>query len=353
MPRSTLMKIGAGIGFASLMAASTIQSISVQAAEPTIAPSPAPARVDPPKLPVAPKPAAPKPVTPRRVDQTQIAPTPGIPTQPIVPGGSKADPIGQQLMGQWQTKQPINGDTLSLVFATEGKGFLIFTPGSGGKGFATEIQYKINSTPQPMHIDFILPEGGTVQTLFEMTGKEMRMQLMQTSPGKPRPTAFQEPTAMQKVSDATALPPGVELTNPKKAAAPSQPAPRPQEAARRYVGSMSRAQQAYFLENNKFAKKMEELGLDKPIETDYRYQIVSQGNGTQQVMATGQAQKPGLKSYTGAVFAIKTPEGEMTAIAAICETKVASQRPPVPPKLVSAPNQFPQIACSADSQLLK
>jgi hypothetical protein len=359
MPRSTLMRMGAGIGFASLMAASTLQSISVQAAEPPIAPSPAPAKVESPKVPVAPKPIAPKPIAPKPVapprgDQSPppIAPAAGSPTQMIGPG-DKADPIGQQLMGQWQTKQPINGDTLSLVFAPEGKGFLVFTPGTGGKGFATEIQYKINSTPQPMHIDFILPGGGTVQTLFELAGKEMRVQLMQTSPGKPRPTAFQGPTAMQKVSDATTLPPGVELTNPKQAAAPPQPALGPQDTARMYVGSMNRAQQAYFLENSKFAQKMEQLGLDKPIEADYRYQIVSQGNGTQQVMATGQAQKPGLKSYSGAVFVVTPPGGETTVIAGMCETKVASPKPPALPKLVSAPNQMPQIVCAADSQLLK
>ena len=355
MPRSILIKISAGVGFAGVMAASTIHSISVQAAEPTIAPSPAPAKVEPAKPPVVPRKIdSPKPViTPSpaaKPAQPPTAPAQVVaPAQPTAPTAGKTDPIVQQLLGQWKTKQPINGDTLSLIFAPDGKCFLMFSSGTG-KTAATEIQYKVDSAPKPMHIDFVLPEGsGIVQTLFELAGKDMRVQLMQTSPGKPRPTAFQEPTVMQKVSDATTLPPGVELSNPKRQS--SQPAP--QSEGKVYVGSINRTQQAYFLENSKFASKIEELGTGIKPETDsYRYQIVPQEDG-KQVMSIGLPKKEGLRSYTGAVFITQTAAGEATSIAGICESIQPSMKAPAMPKLTSAkPNQMPQIVCPAGSQSL-
>ena len=313
MPRSTLTtltKMSAGIGLACLMATIGIVPIaSVQAAEPTIAPSPAPVKAEP----------------------------------------TKIDPIAQQLLGQWKTKEPIGGAILTLVFAPDGKCYLIFSRASSGKSVATEIQYKINSAPKPMHMDFILPEQGTVQTLFDFAGKELRVQLTQTSPEKPRPTAFQEPTVMQKVSDATTLPLGVELYNPKQQTNGAQ-----QSEAKAYVGAMTRSQQAYFLENNKFASTLEVLGTGiKPETENYRYQVVPQGNGKQQVMAIGQSKKAGLKSYTGAVFVIQNSTREQTTIAALCESTQPSMTAPAMPKLIPAkPNQATQIVCPAGSQLL-
>ena len=333
MPRSTLTKMSAGIGFVCLIAVANIVQGLVQAAEPTIAPSPKPGKVEPLAKPtLTPFPGKGDPAKPT------ITPFPA-PAKPPTTPAAKTDPIGQQLLGQWKTKQPINGDTLSLIFAPDGKCFLIFSPAAAGKTFATQIQYKIDSAPKPMHVDFILPEGGTVQTLFELSGKEMRVQLMQTSPGKPRPTAFQEPTVMQKVSDATTLPPGVELSNPTE--------------GKLYVGTMNRTQQAYFLENNKFASKIEDLGLGFKPETDsYRYQIVPQGDG-KQAMSIALPKKDGLKSYTGAVFVTQITAGEQTTIAAICESTQPSTKAPAMPKLAPAkPNQGPQIVCPAGSQSL-
>lgn len=315
MPRSTLTKMSAGIGLACLMAAiGTLPIAAGLSAEPTIAPSPKP---------------------PAQAEPTKAEPT-------------KADPIAQQLLGQWKTKEPISGETLTLIFMPDGKCYLIFNR-PAEKPTAIELQYKINSAPKPMHIDFVLPGQGTVQTLFEFTGKDLRVQLMQTNPGKPRPTAFNEATVMQKASDATTLPPGVEVYNPKQQASRAQ-----QSEVKADVGAMNRSQQAYFLENSKFASTLKDLGIGiKPETENYRYQILPQGDGKQQVMMTGQSKKAGLKSYTGAVFITRTLAGEETSIAAICESTQPSMTAPAMPKLTPAkPNQAAQIVCPAGSQLV-
>lgn len=51
--------------------------------------------------------------------------------------------------------------------------------------------------------------------------------------------------------------------------------------AKQYIGSMLRAQQAFYLENNAYATSISELGLGNPKETNnYRYVIVSYNDPT-------------------------------------------------------------------------
>ena len=304
MPRSSLTKISTVISLACFLGAASLSQRVLAQPAPTIAPSPSPG----------------------------------------------ADSINQQLLGQWKTKKSIGGDTLTLVFAPNGKAFLILSPATAKRTVGREIQYKTDLAPKPSHIDFILGELGTVETLFELDGKELRLQLLETSPGKPRPTAFREATVLEKVSDATTLPTGVELYDPKRGASRVK-----RSEASLYIGSMNRAQQAYYLENNKFVsnfKDFEFLGI-KPETDNYRYQVVPQGDGTQQGMVTAQSKKPGLKSYTGAAFIVQNQQGEATMLTAICETAQASTTAPVMPKLVKAPNQDDRAECPAGSNLLE
>ena len=102
------------------------------------------------------------------------------------------------------------------------------------------------------------------------------------------------------------------------------------------IAAMNRAQQANYLEFDKFATKIEDLGLGIKLETEnYNYQIASQGNQQQSVMMTAKALRPELRSYTGAVFVIKTKDGNLT-VTTICETDEPSSTPPVMP---TAPRQ--------------
>jgi hypothetical protein len=119
---------------------------------------------------------------------------------------------------------------------------------------------------------------------------------------------------------------------------------------RQNLGSMNRAQQAYYLESSKFATTIEELGIGiKPETENYRYQVLPQANQNQSVMMTAQAKRPRLRSYTGAVFLVKI-NGEDLIVAGICETDEPSSTPPAMP---TAPrNGTSEIQCPAGSKLL-
>jgi hypothetical protein len=77
--------------------------------------------------------------------------------------------IAEQLQGQWQVKDPSSGQTLTLIFTQDGKFFMLL-PLESGSGLAVPFGYRINPTPQPMHMDVLLPEDNqTVMTIFEFT----------------------------------------------------------------------------------------------------------------------------------------------------------------------------------------
>jgi type II secretory pathway pseudopilin PulG len=120
-----------------------------------------------------------------------------------------------------------------------------------------------------------------------------------------------------------------------------------QAEARTFVGAMTRAQQAYHLEKGTFSNSIEGLGIGiRPETENYRYQIVSQPNN-QNVMITAQAKRQSLKSYTGAVFAIKKGE-TVTTITGICETDNPTTTAPTMPKLTS--NGLQSVECPPGSQ---
>ncbi|HEY9638701.1 MAG TPA: type IV pilin-like G/H family protein [Coleofasciculaceae cyanobacterium] len=122
-----------------------------------------------------------------------------------------------------------------------------------------------------------------------------------------------------------------------------------QSEAKTYVSSLIRGQQAYYLEKGSFSKSIPALGINiKPETQNYRYQIVPQA-GNKSVMITAQAKNSALKSYTGAVFAIKKG-GEATTVKGICETSIATTTPPAMPKLIGSGLQ--SVECPADSKSL-
>ncbi len=100
-----------------------------------------------------------------------------------------------------------------------------------------------------------------------------------------------------------------------------------QSEAKTYVGSMNRAQQAYYLENNEFANQNNfgNLGLGIATQTvNYRYAI--RGGGPSSSTVTNQAQlvktNAPLKAYIGGVgVATQTTTSEATTIAVLCEAQ--------------------------------
>jgi type II secretory pathway pseudopilin PulG len=249
-----------------------------------------------------------------------------------------------KLRGQWQAKNPTSGKVLTFIFAPDGK-LLIQLPSDAEKPTAQEFGYRINATPQPMQLDIIFPgTDQVVKTIFELTPTgELRLQVAGTNPGDPRPTAFRpDATLFQKVSEVTTLPADVEIQTMAMQLSRAQ-----QAEARQYTGSMSRAQQAYYLENKKFATTISELRIGiKPETENYRYQIIPQKDSTGSVMMTATAKRPELRSYTGAVFVVKD-DNKPLPIAQLCETNQPSTTPPAMPQAPS--NAQAKIECPAGS----
>jgi hypothetical protein len=120
--------------------------------------------------------------------------------------------------------------------------------------------------------------------------------------------------------------------------------------AKAYIGAMTRAQQAYYLEYAEFARTLQQLNLGiRPESNNYYYRVIPQGNQTQKVMVSAQAKRSGLRSYTGAVFLVKERD-ELLTVGAVCETNKPSSKPPTMP---AAPrNGSTKIQCPAGSHLL-
>lgn len=90
--------------------------------------------------------------------------------------------------------------------------------------------------------------------------------------------------------------------------------------------SLRRGQQAFFLEKNKFANTVDEIGLGMRFDTErYKYEIAEVK--PKQVKITATAKKPDLKSYSASVFAIGEKGNEIT-MGIVCGTDKPSQTPP-------------------------
>lgn len=92
-----------------------------------------------------------------------------------------------------------------------------------------------------------------------------------------------------------------------------------QAEAQQYTGSMNRAQQAFYLEENEFSANIADLGLGIATETqNYKYAIDLPS--VSEVTNEAWSQKVALKSYVGGVQLGETTAGENTTIAVLCES---------------------------------
>lgn len=148
--------------------------------------------------------------SPSRAD---VAPTPAPIAKPET--GAPAT-TAKKVLGQWLTKEPLEGDMVMFVFAPDGKAYVISGTSASGNAIASQVQYRIDAKSTPNHLDIVLSPDATVETLFEFTPDgELRLQMLGTRPGKPRPAALTDSaTLFQKVSDETTLPSGTELKQP-------------------------------------------------------------------------------------------------------------------------------------------
>jgi hypothetical protein len=172
-------------------------------------------------------------------------------------------------------------------------------------------------------MDLFLSEGDRGRTIFEFTADgQLRLELANSNPDN-RPSSFTSGGVLfTKISNTANFPPNTEFIDVIGQANKAR-----QAEARNNVGAMYRAQQAHYIEYDKFATNIQELNIGIQPETDYyRYRITT-GDARVLAIITAQAKRSGLKSYTGAVFAIQV-NGETRTIAGICETNEPSMSPP-------------------------
>jgi len=128
-----------------------------------------------------------------------------------------------------------------------------------------------------------------------------------------------------------------------------------QSEAKNYVRSLTRAQQAYFLEKYKWGKTIEEIGIKTESE-NYRYDIenvdsiktVDAKNYPGITLQTGTAKKEGLKSYLSAAYlsgsgssSSELAELALTTITIFCESNEPTTKDPGLPKFDGQALQCP------------
>lgn len=98
-----------------------------------------------------------------------------------------------------------------------------------------------------------------------------------------------------------------------------------QSEAKTYVGSMNRAQQAYYLENNTFSTSIGSLGLGIATQTiNYTYTAINGDASSVNNRATVINAAAPLKAYVGAVeVTTQQATSEATTVAVLCESNNA------------------------------
>ena len=112
-----------------------------------------------------------------------------------------------------------------------------------------------------------------------------------------------------------------------------------QAEAKQNIGAMNRAQQAYFLDNNTFAKSVVDAGIGIKTQTvNYNYSVRATKTAAFQY---GIARHKTQKSYVGGVFAVPAinvdptaNKTEMTTVGILCEALTPGSTTPTTPTLV-------------------
>jgi prepilin-type N-terminal cleavage/methylation domain-containing protein len=119
-----------------------------------------------------------------------------------------------------------------------------------------------------------------------------------------------------------------------------------QAEAKQYVGSLNRAQQAYYVENTAFASSVENVGIGIKTQTDnYTYDIGGTFSGTTaEVTNKGTSNKDALRSYAGVAYLTTLgANSETSALATLCEATSAGTAPVDDATGGSCPENFAEL----------
>jgi Type IV pilin-like G and H, putative len=242
--------------------------------------------------------------------------------------------IQQKLEGEWRDQELMkNQQVPSLWFADNGKAYIISDV--DGKRMATETNYRLNTSTQPMQIDIAPGTDASMLGIFEFSADGK----LRIDGGEVRPSQFSDrATLHQKVSPQAQLPRNVQVMSQVM----SQQSPGPDRLAladtRSHQGkamlqALNRNQEETYQVHQRFAGTMAELGFGIPVESDhYRYSVISRGD--RYVIMSAQAKQSDLKSFTSVLLAHTTRQ--MAVV--ICET--AQPTAPVIDEAIVAPEKF-------------
>ncbi|MEG4811841.1 type IV pilin-like G/H family protein [Microcoleus sp. F8-D3] len=235
--------------------------------------------------------------------------------------------VAQQLLGQWELQG--SGPSVKLIFTPEGKLFIWDKIAS-----ASEARYQTNLNAQPKHLDILRGGQITKRAIFDFTAEgKLRLELDNT--GTSRPTSFTSNAGLfNKISEQTILPPNVRATSPEDEEK-DQLNKAIQSEAKQYVGSLNKAQQAFYAENSRFASRIEQLGTGIKSETqNYLYSIlVSNDKRWVQAIALAKVEEP--KNYTGITLSTTKASGETNTKTILCESNQPSKEPPGLPVIIN------------------
>ncbi len=149
---------------------------------------------------------------------------------------------------------------------------------------------------------------------------------------------YTEVGVIQKTSEDTSLPAIAKINSPY-----SSPNRGRQSEAKAYIGSMNRAQLAYFLEWESWSNNIKALGIDiKPETENYRYSIkIDSAIATLKTkpypgiaIDLAISKQPDLKSYVGIVYVQHTSPDDIdviTSLAFLCESNQPTMKTPSQP----------------------
>jgi prepilin-type N-terminal cleavage/methylation domain-containing protein len=108
----------------------------------------------------------------------------------------------------------------------------------------------------------------------------------------------------------------------------SQVARAKQARALNYIGLVNRAQQAFYMENTRFATSIEELGVTDGMAPDYIYEIIPSPTGLNVTSTLAIPGDPALRGYAGVVFTTVDPGGSARTSMVICQGTAATTPTP-------------------------
>lgn len=97
-----------------------------------------------------------------------------------------------------------------------------------------------------------------------------------------------------------------------------------QSEAKQYVGTVTRTQQSYYMENNRFGGTLQDMSNPIASETtNYNYNVTLAATNATQVVNTGTSKTAALRSYAGSVFVVtNATTSETNTVAVVCESNV-------------------------------